>query len=254
MKVQFLKHAYTLKKLFLMNEKFAVVIPCYNEEENLNDLIQSCEDIISKTNGMLDFILVNNGSTDSTGVKLKNLSKNNLHFLNIEFNLGMGNGIREGLEFALKSKNNYKYYGWTHADLQIPAKSIIQAIKIIESQKLFYEKIYIRGRRINRNTQDIFFTILMAIYTSILKKGIYYDITGLPVLISNNLIENVISNAPDGFSFDVFTYIKAKEQKAKIIRFKVDFSKRKKGNSSWNTGLISKIKMSLYYIKEIWKI
>ena len=94
----------------------------------------------------------------------------------------------------------------------------------------------------------------MACYTSLIKKGVYYDITGLPVLIDNTLINNVLTDAPNGFAFDVFTYIKAKRENAKVIRFNVDFSARTKGKSSWNTGIVSKIKMGNYYIKEIWKI
>ena len=57
-----------------------------------------------------------------------------------------------------------------------------------------------------------------------------------------------------GFAFDVFTYIKAKRNNSRIIRFNVNFGERNKGKSSWNTGLLSKLKMCSYYIKEIWKI
>ena len=42
--------------------------------------------------------------------------------MNIEQNTGMGNGIKKGLEYAIESKN-YKNFGWTHADLQIPQES-----------------------------------------------------------------------------------------------------------------------------------
>ena len=94
----------------------------------------------------------------------------------------------------------------------------------------------------------------MACYTTIVKRGLYYDITGLPVLINDNLINKVLFDAPNGFAFDVFTYVKAKRNGAKIIRFDVNFGKRNKGTSSWNTGFISKLKMCNYYIKEIWKI
>ena len=45
-------------------------------------------------------------------------------------------------------------------------------------------RIFTLGKKENRNNFDVVFTFLMACYTSIIKKGLYYDITGLPVLIS----------------------------------------------------------------------
>jgi hypothetical protein len=64
----------------------------------------------------------------------------------------------------------------------------------------------------------------------------------------------VIINSPNGFAFDVHTFINAKREKAKIIRFNVYFKEREFGESSWNHGFLSKIKMSMYYFKEIIKI
>ena len=236
-----------------MNDKTVFVIPCYNEEDNIEDLINSCKNIIKKSNEVVEFVLVNNGSKDSTANLLKYGSNSQIHFVNIDENIGMGNGIKKGLEYAVKSKK-YKYYGWTHADLQIPQESLIEALRIVKYGEINSKKIYIRGRRKNRNNLDIIFTFLMSCYTSILKRRIYYDITGLPVLINDALINNVILDAPDGFAFDVFTYIKAKRAGAKVIRFSVNFGSRNKGKSSWNTGFISKLKMCSYYIREIWKI
>ena len=236
-----------------MNDKTAFIIPCYNEQDNINDLIDSCEDIIQKSNDEIEFVLVNNGSKDLTANLIKQGSSAKIHFVNIDQNIGMGNGIRKGLEYAIESKN-YKNLGWTHADLQIPQESLLEALKILKYQQNNSKNIYIRGRRRNRNNFDIIFTFLMACYTTIVKRGLYYDITGLPVLINDNLINKVLFDAPNGFAFDVFTYVKAKRNGAKIVRFDVNFGKRNKGTSSWNTGFISKLKMCNYYIKEIWKI
>ena len=236
-----------------MNNKTAFVIPCYNEQENIKDLIDCCKEIIIKSNSEIEFILINNGSKDSTANLIKKGSNSKIHFLNIEQNTGMGNGIKKGLEYAIESKN-YKNFGWTHADLQIPQESLIEALRILKYEQINSKDIYIRGRRRNRNNFDVVFTFLMSCYTSILKKGLYYDITGLPVLISGTLINKVLLDAPSGFAFDVFTYIKAKRNSAKIVRFDVNFGERNNGKSSWNTGFVSKLKMCKYYISEIWKI
>ena len=124
----------------------------------------------------------------------------------------------------------------------------------MHDEEMYSKNTCIRGRRINRIYFDVIFTFLIACYTSILKRVLYYDITGLPVVINNSLINTVVSEAPSGFAFDVFTYIKAKRAGGKVIRFNVNFAARTKGKSSWNTGFMSKLKMCKYYIREIWKI
>ena len=187
-----------------MNDKTAFIIPCYNEQDNINDLIDSCKDVIQKSNDEIEFVLVNNGSKDLTANLIKQGSSAKIHFVNIDQNIGMGNGIRKGLEYAIESKN-YKNLGWTHADLQIPQESLLEALKILKYQQNNSKNIYIRGRRRNRNNFDIIFTFLMACYTTIVKRGLYYDITGLPVLINDNLINKVLFDAPNGFAFDVFS-------------------------------------------------
>ena len=88
-----------------MNNKTAFVIPCYNEQENIKDLINSCKKIINISNSDIEFILVNNGSKDSTASLIKQDISSVIHFVNIDQNTGMGNGIKKGLEYAIESKN-----------------------------------------------------------------------------------------------------------------------------------------------------
>ena len=123
--------------------KLSIIIPCYNEEDNIEDLINSCKNIIKKSNEVVEFVLVNNGSKDSTANLLKYGSNSQIHFVNIDENIGMGNGIKKGLEYAVKSRK-YKYYGWTHADLQIPQESLIEALRI-DTDDTEAERIYLKN-------------------------------------------------------------------------------------------------------------
>ena len=245
---------FTSKINFLMKGDYCFVIPCYNEEKNLNLLIAELENINSVDKD-INFVLVDNGSFDNTRQLLneKILGLDFISLCEIDNNQGMGFGIISGLNKAIDDK--YEFIGWTHADLQIPFESLLEIKSIMQENINKYENLYIRGKRKNRESLvNVFFTIMMAIYTSIFKKGLYWDITGLPALGNKNLISDVIIDSPNGFAFDVHTFIKAKRKKAKIIRFNVYFKEREFGESSWNHGFLSKIKMSMYYFKEIIKI
>lgn len=238
-----------------MSLKFCFVVPCYNEAKNIPNLINELKKI-NNDHDDIHFVLVDNGSTDTSQELLKTESKdlNFIKTISILENKGMGYGIYSGIKFALIN-DEYDFVGWTHADLQIPTSSLISAKNIILEKSSQFNNVYLRGRRKNRHTLiERIFTALMALYTSLIKRGIYWDITGLPVLVNRELLKNIVDNSPYGFAFDVHTFIKAKNHSAKIIRFPVYFEERKYGESSWNHGFLSKIKMSIYYIKEIYKI
>ncbi len=235
--------------------KATFIIPCYNEEQNISELFNEVIQIINR-NKYINFIFVNNGSVDNSEKLLnKFILESQFHerisLTTVNNNIGYGNGILEGLKNV-----NTELVGWIHADLQIDFKNLEEALKIYNEKKLEFPNqfLYIRGKRINRdNYIDKLYTNLMAIYTSFLKRGFYSDITGLPVLFETDQYQNW-KNPPIGFALDVYSYIFAKRANAKILRFPVKLNLRKHGKSSWNTGLLSKIKMSKYYLKEIKKI
>ena len=51
--------------------KMSIVIPCYNEEENIPIILDKFDNIL--TNEDIEIILVNNGSTDSSDEVLMRL-------------------------------------------------------------------------------------------------------------------------------------------------------------------------------------
>ena len=57
--------------------KYSIVIPFYNEEKNIFFVIRSLKKILKKIKE-IEFILVNNGSTDGTLEKLLFLQKDQL--------------------------------------------------------------------------------------------------------------------------------------------------------------------------------
>ena len=76
-----------------MNKMFdlSIVIPCYNEEKNLKILFNSIKSILK--NKSIQFVLVNNGSTDNTKNIFNSLNNRNILKVNIKENIGYGHGI-----------------------------------------------------------------------------------------------------------------------------------------------------------------
>ena len=59
--------------------KLTLVVPCYNEKDNLNKIIRKCEIITS--NHPIKFILVDNGSTDGSQEIFNKLNNDKIKYI-----------------------------------------------------------------------------------------------------------------------------------------------------------------------------
>lgn len=216
--------------------ELSVIIPCYNEEDNIPLITERF--MQSKPKELdAELILVDNGSKDNSNKIIRNLSKKYscIRLVEVKENIGYGFGVWSGLK---KAKS--KYLCWTHADMQTDPADSIKAYKIIINQKN-PEKCFIKGNRKKRSLFDAFFMVGMSVFeTIILRRGLY-DINAQPNLFHKTFL-NRVKNPPKDFSFDLYFYYIAKKLAYRIIRFPVLFPKRIHGQSHWNTT-----------IKEKWK-
>ena len=215
--------------------KVEIVIPCFNEADNLEEMVNQCISIVSTTG--VEFIFVDNGSTDRTpAVFSKYVGANKkIRFISTEKNLGYGGGIIFGLEATTS-----KLIGWMHGDLQTDPNSLK---RIVETLKGYEESkaIYFKGKRSGRGLVGKLFTVGMSLFESLLFGMKLSEINAQPTVFSRNLYENW-GNAPDDFGLDLFSYVAAKKLKFKILRLKFNFVKRSHGASSWNTDFSSRVK------------
>jgi glycosyltransferase involved in cell wall biosynthesis len=211
-----------------------IVIPCFNESKNLPRLIHECREV-SKL-GKITFLVVDNGSTDETNKILGELlPQSGITSLRIEENVGYGNGIKVGLRSL-----NQDYLGWIHADLQTAPAEILKLSEKISKTGL---PELIKGFRKSRPLVDRFFTAGMSLYSSVKLRSLIRDANGQPTIISRPLFDNW-KNIPDDFSIDISCLHTAISQKAKIHRVETNFGPRNYGHSSWNTGLLSRLKLT----------
>lgn len=82
-----------------MNEKILIIIPAYNESGNIERVIT---EIQSLKFPLLDIVVVDDGSEDTTAQEARNF---NVNVISHPFNLGIGSAVQTGLQFA-----HYKGY------------------------------------------------------------------------------------------------------------------------------------------------
>lgn len=113
---------------------FSVVVPCYNEEEGISDLLS---DLIPKlevaAHGAWEIILVDDGSLDRTYEVIRSAHEQNprVRGLQLSRNFGHQSAIFAGLAYA-----SGNYIGVMDADLQDPPAVLIQCFEKARHEEL----------------------------------------------------------------------------------------------------------------------
>ena len=79
--------------------KVLIVIPAYNEEESIFETVTSILNYRKKVDFDLDYVVINDGSTDKTKQILED---NHFNAVNLVMNLGIGGAVQTGYKYALE--------------------------------------------------------------------------------------------------------------------------------------------------------
>ncbi len=224
----------------MKNPIISLVIPCYNEAENLERLVKRCEEVFTGIG--IEVILVDNGSLDKTPEIMPSLVAGSkvCRSTRIKVNQGYGYGILSGLKICQGD-----YLGWTHADLQTDPADVLAGLKIILGND--GRDIFIKGKRHNRPLIDSAFAWGMALFEFFVLGVKMWDINAQPNIFSRSFFESW-KHPPHDFSLDLFAYTSAVKRGIGLKRIPVYFPARKAGIGS-NDTLKKKIQFSIRTLK-----
>lgn len=225
--------------------ELSIVLPCYNESQNIPIIVKRLSRFWPEIN--FELILVNNGSTDNTAEVLEEMLSGNefLRIVTVEKNIGYGHGIMSGLREAEADVVSY-----SHADIQTPLEDVIKAFRMAKEDNIDLNSVLIKGNRVNRRKEEQFFTNAYSKVASFMLGYDFYDINGQPKLFNKKLLES-LSYPPVDFSFDVYILYKALQKGYKLVTFPVDFGLRIHGESKWSSSFIKKYNTILSYLYNI---
>ena len=212
-----------------------VVIPTYNEIDNIEDFVNQ----IIKIN--VDILIVDDNSPDGTGDLVQKLSENLLqvNLLKRSGKLGLGSAYRDGFKWGLNE--GYKYLIEMDADF---SHSFSDLNNILQNSKNFDVVIgsrYIPGG--GSNGWD-FKRKLLSSYANKLSKVLLRskinDMTsGFRSYSSEALNEiNYFSTKSDGYSFQIEMTIRSIEKKLSIKEVPIIFTERSLGNSKMSKKIV----------------
>ena len=230
--------------------KLSIVIPCYNEADNIPLLIKNLDSVYKPD---IEIILVDNGSTDDTlpvlYKELKSVNNVLIRSIRVEKNIGYGHGIMAGVKEA-----KGEIIAWTHADLQTDVKDVYNGYEMFKSQS-DQEKIFLKGNRKNRLFIDQILTWGMGKISSIMLGEKLNDINAQPKMFHRTFLK-LADDTPKDFSLDLYFYWIAMKNGMNVIEFPVDFKERLYGEAKGGGGSsiwtrIKVIKRTLKYILKL---
>lgn len=213
--------------------KLSLIIPCYNEALNIPLLLERCDGVAKS--GEIEVILVDNGSTDNSPQVLADLLPKypECRCIRVEVNQGYGFGILSGLRAA-----QGEILAWTHADMQADPRDVLKGLEFFNRHG---KDILVKGKRCGRPAADVFFTVGMSVFETLLLGTPMWDINAQPTMFSRKFFATW-KNPPRDFSLDLFAYYAAGRGRLPVYRFPVRFAARAHGVSHWNVNWAAKRK------------
>ncbi|MCG8606485.1 polyprenol monophosphomannose synthase [bacterium] len=212
-------------------KKTLIIIPTYNESENVEAIISR---VIDLNVANLFILIIDDNSPDGTAEIVERISKSDLriHLIKREKKLGLGTAYVEGFKFAIKGR--YDYIFEMDADLSHDPKAIPRFLEKMPKYDLIIGSRYISGVNvINWPLSRLLLSLGANWYSRM--------VTGLPVkdctsgfkCFKREVLEAIDLNqiSSDGYSFQIEMTFKAWKKNFNIYEIPIIFVDRTKGSS-----------------------
>lgn len=217
--------------------KILVVIPTYNEAENVTGIINAVLDSFDKA----DVLIVDDNSPDGTAEIVEKEFKNNqrVNLIVRKNKKGLGRAYVEGFKWGLEK--GYGYFLEMDADFSHDPKEIPNFYRELQEYDVVIGSRYINGIRVlNWNLKRLIISQIGSLYARIVTGLKLTDMTGgfngyrAEVLKSINL-DKIDSN---GYAFQIELKFRAYVKGFKIKEIPIVFKEREKGSSKMNKNII----------------
>jgi dolichol-phosphate mannosyltransferase len=214
-----------------------IIIPTYNEIENLGPLLQS----VLQTVPVVNVLVVDDGSPDGTGQLADSLSGENpkIHVLHRSKKMGLGTAYVNGFHWGLE--HGFDAMIEMDADFSHDPKYLPHMLKLLESNDVVIGSRYVQGGgTVNWGLGRKILSQGGSFYSRLILGAKIRDFTGgfngwkKPVLEQVHL-ETLRS---DGYSFQIELKYRAHLHKFKIVEFPIVFADRKVGKSKMNRRIV----------------
>jgi len=221
--------------------KALVVIPTYNESENIERIIRA----IFSLDHSFDILVVDDNSPDGTASLVKNIFKefpDQIYLEERKGKLGLGTAYIHGFKWALEK--DYEYIFEMDADFSHNPKDLIKLYDACDTQgfDLAIGSRYKTGVNVvNWPMSRVLLSWLASKYVRFITGMNICDTTAGFICYKRAVLEKINLDKIHfvGYAFQIEMKFKAYLSKFKIIEIPVIFTDRTKGESKMSGGIIS---------------
>ncbi|HPO55085.1 MAG: polyprenol monophosphomannose synthase [Ignavibacteriales bacterium] len=219
-------------------EKTLIIIPTYNEINNIKNIVQL---ILDSYDNLVEILIVDDNSPDGTGTWVEEESKKHsrLHILKREKKLGLGTAYCAGFQFALE--NDFDYIMEMDADFSHDPKEIGNFLIAIGPYDLVVGSRYLKGITVvNWPMQRLLLSWFANKYTRLITGLPISDATGGFKCFRRRVLEAIDLNNihSNGYSFQIEMTFKAWKKGFKIGEIPIVFTEREKGSSKMSKKIV----------------
>jgi len=229
------------------NKKALIIIPTYNELENLPRLLP---EVLSKDK-IIDVLIVDDSSPDGTADWVEYEMKNNprIKLIKREKKMGLGTAYIAGFKYALE--NNYDYIFEMDADFSHDPDEIPNFLNEIKIYDLVLGSRYKDGVNVvNWPLSRLMLSLFANMYTRVITGLPVRDATGGFKCFRREVLQAIDLDAvkSNGYTFQIEMTFKVWKKGFKIKELSIVFTDRVKGSSKMSKKIVREA------IVMVWKL
>ena len=235
--------------------KVLIIIPTYNEKENIKEIIEA----VFRVNSHYHILVVDDDSPDKTATIVKKLRGKypNLSLIERELREGLGPAYISGFNFALKKKadnpDNFDYIIQMDADFSHDPKMIPILIAFVSNNHWVIASRYVPGGKIKGwNRKRLLLSWLGNTYTKVILGFQIKDWTSGFCCWPKKILAKInLKNAdfPNGYAFQVATKYRALKAGFRPIEIPIIFKERCRGKSKMGVGIINEASITILRLR-----
>lgn len=224
--------------------KSLVIIPTYNEIDNIKRIIES---VLPQDNS-IEILIVDDNSPDGTGKVVLDIMKetDRLHLIERKGKLGLGTAYVEGFKFAIQ--NRFDYVIEMDADFSHNPDDLPRLLSEIQDHDLVIGSRYVSGVNVvNWPMSRLILSYLASFYVKVITGMKIDDPTGGFKCFRRSILEKIDLDSiiSDGYSFQVEMNYRVYHRGYRVKEIPIIFYERRDGKSKMSKNIV---------IEAIWKV
>lgn len=228
--------------------KAVVVIPTYNERDNIEKLASE----VLRQNENIHILVVDDNSPDGTGTLVEEMSKTNdrIRVLHRQGKLGLGSAYRAGFRFALDHDADYVLEmdaDFSHDPLLLP-----RFLEKMQEFDLVIGSRYLNGVSVvNWPLRRLMLSYFASVYTRVITGLTISDCTSGFKCFSREVLESIDLNKirSDGYSFQIEMNYRCAEKGFRVGEIPIIFIDRHAGTSKMSKKIVREAVLMVWKLK-----